>query len=105
MSGRKGLIELDYRIAGTDTTSHTLTSALCLLLNNPSKLKALEKEIQTAFPNEIDDITFARTQDLPYLNAVINESLRRMPVVLGGKILISLKGRRVKWTADVVLKG
>jgi cytochrome P450 len=55
-----------------------------LLVNNPDKLEALKNEIDAAFPSKDDPITFANTQDLPYLNAVINESLRVMPIVASG---------------------
>ena len=54
-----------------------------LLLNNPRTLKALKAEIDAAFPSVDDPITFAKTQDLHYLNAVINESMRVLPIVVG----------------------
>jgi cytochrome P450 len=76
---------MNLRIAGSDTTSITETFTLLLLLNNPATLKALMAEINTAFPSKSDSITFANTQDLPYLNAVINESMRVMPIVVGGE--------------------
>jgi cytochrome P450 len=56
-----------------------------LLVNNPKKLKYLVAEIDTAFPSKNDPITFAKTQDLPYLNAVINEALRLLPIISAGK--------------------
>lgn len=55
-----------------------------LLVNHPDKLKKLMEELDTAFPSKDDPITFAKTQDLPYLNAVCNESMRRMPIVAVG---------------------
>lgn len=73
------------RIAGSDTTGTSATFAVLLLLNNPEKLKALKDEIDTAFPSKDDPITFANTQDLHYLNAVINETLRVMPIVVSGR--------------------
>ena len=73
------------RIAGSDTTSFTATTAVLLLVNNPEKLSHLCKEIDAAFPSLSDPITFAKTQELPYLNAVINEAMRIMPVVVSGK--------------------
>lgn len=73
------------RIAGSDTTSLTATFTLLLLLNNQEKLKELTAEIDSNFVSLDDTITFAKTQDLPYLNAVINESMRIMPIVTGGK--------------------
>jgi len=74
-----------WRIAGSDTTSLTATFTLLLLLNNQEKLKELTAEIDSNFVSLDDTITFAKTQDLPYLNAVINESMRIMPIVTGGK--------------------
>ncbi|KAM0155900.1 hypothetical protein ACHAPG_005587 [Botrytis cinerea] len=73
-----------FMIAGSDTTGTTCTFTLLLLLNNPSKLHLLTQEILSAFPSKHDTITFANTQDLPYLNAAINESMRLMPMVVSG---------------------
>jgi cytochrome P450 len=74
-----------WRIAGSDTTSLTATFTLLLLLKNREKLKELRAEIDSKFVSLDDTITFAKTQDLPYLNAVINESMRIMPIVTAGK--------------------
>ncbi len=74
----------ENRIAGSDTTSLTATFTMMLLLNNQEKLKELVEEIDATFPGMEDEITFAKTQDLPHLNAVINESMRLVPIVTGG---------------------
>jgi cytochrome P450 len=74
------------RIAGSDTTSLTVTFTLLLLLNNPKTLKPLLAEIDTTFPSQNDTITFTKTQDLPYLNAVINESMRIKPIIVAGAL-------------------
>ena len=73
-----------FMIAGSDTTSSTATFTLIQLLGNPEKLKLLLKEIDTAFPSIEGEITFAATQNLSYLNACINESMRVMPIVRTG---------------------
>ncbi|KAG0647760.1 Cytochrome P450 monooxygenase FUS8 [Hyphodiscus hymeniophilus] len=73
-----------FMIAGSDTTSATAQFTIILLLNNPAKMKLLLEEIDTSFPNMDDEITFAATQSLPYLNACINESMRVMPIVRTG---------------------
>ncbi|KAF7946606.1 hypothetical protein EAE96_009601 [Botrytis aclada] len=73
-----------FMIAGSDTTGTTCTFTLLLLFNNPSKLQLLTQEILSAFPSKSDTITFANTQELPYLNAAINESMRLMPMVVSG---------------------
>jgi len=70
-----------FMAAGTDTTSFTLSCTLLFLLNNSGTLEKLQKELETIFPKKEDPITFAATQDLPYLNGVINETLRLMPSV------------------------
>ena len=57
---------------------------MVLLLNNHDKFQLLFKEIDIAFPSKHDAITFANTQNLQYLNGVINEALRLMPVVAAG---------------------
>ena len=72
-------------IAGSDTSAVTLTHTYLLLLNNPEKLKKLIAEIDTAFRSKHDSITFANTQDLPYLNACINESMRVLPILVVGR--------------------
>jgi cytochrome P450 len=63
-----------------------------LLVNNPDKLQALKDEIDAAFPSKDDPITFANTQDLSYLNAVVNESLRIMPIVTAGMSVAFILG-------------
>ncbi|KAF8848211.1 cytochrome P450 [Acephala macrosclerotiorum] len=73
-----------FVIARVDTTSTTATFTLLLLVHNQDKLTKLVEEIDSAFPSKTDSITFAKTQDLPYLNAVINKSMRRMPIVAMG---------------------
>lgn len=69
------------RIAGTDTTSVTTTMALLLLVNNQEKLDKLVVELDDAFPSRDDPITFEKTLHLPYLNAVLDESMRLMPAL------------------------
>ncbi|PVH81743.1 cytochrome P450 [Cadophora sp. DSE1049] len=73
-----------FMIAGSDTSAVTLTHTFMLLLNNPERLKKLIAEIDTTFPSKHDSITFANTQDLPYLNACINESMRLFPILVVG---------------------
>jgi cytochrome P450 len=73
-----------FMLAGSDTSSVTLTCTLSLLVRNTDKLDKLVQEMDEAFPDINDEITFTKTQDLPYLNAVINESMRVMPVIRVG---------------------
>lgn len=86
---------MSHRIAGTDTSAVTMTFTLLLLLNNIETLAKLTAELETAFPFKHDSITFANTQDLPYLNAVINESMRVRPIVAVGKYTSQRSERRL----------
>jgi cytochrome P450 len=65
-------------VAGSETTSASTTAILLLLVNNQKKLGRLIEEIDSTFPSMDDDITFAKIQELPYLNAVLWEGLRLM---------------------------
>ncbi|KAF4417289.1 Pisatin demethylase [Fusarium acutatum] len=69
--------------AGSDTTAVTLSSALYYLFQNPDKLKKLREEIDQKAANGClsDPVTFQEAQDMPYLQAVIKETLRIHPAV------------------------
>ncbi|KAI0377727.1 cytochrome P450 [Hypomontagnella monticulosa] len=60
-----------------DTTATTVTVALYYLLKNPDSLKKLEDELALAGLPEIPE--FSQVSKLPYLNAVIKESMRVFP--------------------------
>lgn len=64
--------------AGSDTTSTTLTWAYYNLTRNPSTLARLRAELaSTGVP--ASQLSFRTAQSLPYLNAVIDETLRLFP--------------------------
>ncbi|KAK8084786.1 hypothetical protein PG997_006057 [Apiospora hydei] len=65
-------------VAGSETTATALTGATYLLLENPETLARLTAEIKSRFKTE-DEITIQSTAELPYLNAVVQESLRLCP--------------------------
>ncbi|KAK8120575.1 Cytochrome P450 [Apiospora kogelbergensis] len=65
-------------VAGSETTATALTGATSLLLENAEALKRLTAEIEDRFGSE-DDITIQSTAELPYLSAVVQESLRMCP--------------------------
>ncbi|KAH7376903.1 cytochrome P450 [Plectosphaerella cucumerina] len=69
--------------AGSDTTAISLSSCLYYLFTNPDKLEKLRHEIETmAADGRISDpVTFQEAQNMPYLQAVIKESLRLHPAV------------------------
>ncbi|KAH7360828.1 cytochrome P450 [Rhexocercosporidium sp. MPI-PUGE-AT-0058] len=69
-------------VAGSDTASTTLTRTFHLLAKQPEILKKLQIEVDESA--ETGELTVEGTRNLPYLNAVVNESLRLFnPVPMG----------------------
>ena len=62
-------------LAGSEATATSLSSIAHHLLQAPTDLSRLTSEIRTAFSKE-SEMTMENVARLPYLNAVINESLR-----------------------------
>lgn len=59
-------------IAGSDTTSTTLSGLFYNLLSHPQEYARLQKELDTAFPpGEGDPFDTTKLADLPFLNAVM----------------------------------
>lgn len=67
-----------FIIAGSETTATLLSGAFFLLLTNTKHLERLTREVRDAFRAEAD-ITIQSTASLPFLQAVIQESLRLYP--------------------------
>jgi cytochrome P450 len=67
-----------HSIAGGETVSTFLAGTTCFLLQHPDKLNRLVEEIRSAFQT-YDEIKAQMAQQLPYLQAVINEGLRLCP--------------------------
>ncbi|PPQ63371.1 hypothetical protein CVT24_005636, partial [Panaeolus cyanescens] len=70
-------------VAGSDTVSTAASHAFYFLVSNPTKLQRLQEEIKTLGDDLLD---CTRQSQLPYLNAVIQESLRLLPPVLTGSL-------------------
>jgi cytochrome P450 len=66
--------------AGTETTATLLSGCMYLLQRNQTVLAKLEREVRGSFSSE-DEITLIRLNALPYLLAVLEESLRFYPPV------------------------
>lgn len=62
--------------AGADTTANALTITHFHILDNPEVLRKLQKELADALPDASAPFLLKMVEQLPYLNAVINEGLR-----------------------------
>ncbi|KAG7158381.1 probable cytochrome P450 49a1 [Homarus americanus] len=87
---------LDMLFAGIDTTSHTLGFTLYLLARNPEVQARLQEEVDTVLGDHQGPLTPKHLAQLSYLKAVIKESMRIFPIVIG-------VGRTLD--KDVVLSG
>lgn len=66
-------------LAGTDTTTGTLTWALSLLLNNREVLNKVQQELNTQIGREKTAVEYSDLKKLKYLQAIIKETLRLYP--------------------------
>jgi cytochrome P450 len=67
-----------FTVGALGTMTHLLTATTFYLATNPEKMARLAGELRTAFAAE-DDISIDGVMVLPYLNAVIHESMRMRP--------------------------
>ncbi|XP_076948781.1 cytochrome P450 76T24-like isoform X1 [Bidens hawaiensis] len=72
---------LDLFIAGTDTTSSTLEWAMVELIRNPDKLELARSEVTKLMKHNENILQESDLSQLPYLQAVIKETLRLHPSV------------------------
>ncbi|KAJ2705278.1 hypothetical protein H4R19_005141, partial [Coemansia spiralis] len=71
-------------IAGTDTTSNTLSFTMMHLLNHPTALHRVQHDVRQAFPDSAAWIRYDEAKvHVPFLTAVILESMRLHPAVNG----------------------
>ncbi|CAJ2506672.1 Uu.00g078580.m01.CDS01 [Anthostomella pinea] len=69
-------------IAGSETTATLLSGATFLLATNPDKLARLVQEVRSSFKSD-EEITLNSVNNLTYMLACLNESLRMYPPVAG----------------------
>ncbi|EMD31224.1 hypothetical protein CERSUDRAFT_100574 [Gelatoporia subvermispora B] len=81
-------------VAGGDTTSNVLSSICYFLLNNPAVCKSLQTEVDKYYPPGEVAVETKHHQNMPILDAVINESLRLLPVLPEGTSRVSPPGGR-----------
>jgi benzoate 4-monooxygenase len=67
---------LTQLIAGSDTTSNSSCALLYHVVRTPGVLQKLRAELDAALPKDLYVPTFDLVRDLPYLSAVVNETLR-----------------------------
>jgi cytochrome P450 len=67
-------------LAGSETSATTLCGMTYFLLTNPEAKERLVREIRSSF-DSADDITMVSIGQLPFLNAVFQETLRLYPPV------------------------
>ncbi|KAF9882475.1 benzoate 4-monooxygenase cytochrome p450 [Colletotrichum karsti] len=72
-----------FIVAGSETTASLLSGLTLWLTRTPHAYARLTREIRSAFPSAAD-MHFLRLQDLPYMNACIDEALRIFPPVPTG---------------------
>ncbi|EDW60383.1 probable cytochrome P450 6w1 [Drosophila virilis] len=80
--------ELDYLVAqaaifqtaGYETSASTMTMTLFEFAHHPEIQERLRREINDYFGSE-DHIDYDRIQEMPYLTQVVNETLRKYPIV------------------------
>jgi len=67
---------LTQLIAGSDTTSNTSCALLFHCLTKPEVVRKLQKELDGAITGLNDPINYDSVKDLPYMQCVIDETLR-----------------------------
>ncbi|KAB8288832.1 hypothetical protein EYC80_010735 [Monilinia laxa] len=86
-------------VAGGETAARTMTFALYHILANPPVLERLLAEITTVMPKSSDVPPIKTLQQLPYLSAVIKETLRISAMITSRLPLLSPEELQYKeWT-------
>jgi cytochrome P450 len=69
-----------FVLAGSETTAALLSGCTYYLLRNHDKYERLLHEIRSTF-NSLSEIRLTSLVDLPYLNAVLTETMRVYPPI------------------------
>lgn len=74
-----------FLIAGSETTSNSIGFAITHLIEYPEVLRLLREELDDLYPRNVKaDFKHEDLKNLPYLNAVLQETMRLKPVAMGG---------------------
>lgn len=84
--------------AGSVTSAQTMATCAFHLLSNPAILQHLRHELDTAFPDPAARIELIKCEQLPYLTAILKETLR----IAGG---ITHRAPRVAPDRDLNFRG
>jgi cytochrome P450 len=90
---------------GTDTMASAITYIFFLLTKNPRVLKKLREELDAAIPAEVIVPKYETLAALPYLRAVVEETLRVKPAsTLGLPRIVPQGGRKIagQWIEEGV---
>ncbi|KAI0206672.1 cytochrome P450 [Astrocystis sublimbata] len=93
-----------FAFAGTHTTSYTMSVGTYYLLRQPEKLERLKQELAPLPRNESGLLEYKQVRDLPYLKAIIKESLRLSSPVPGTIPRIAPKGG-ITWAGHYIPEG
>ncbi len=61
------------RIAGSDTTSNSMTAILHLVVTHPRVHRKLLGTLEDAFDGDTAEMRYDHVKDIPYLDATIDE--------------------------------
>ncbi|KAL6884430.1 cytochrome P450 [Trichoderma evansii] len=75
--------------AGSETTSRALATIIYHVLKNPHIHANLQQELDTAIPDTNMEVPYSTLEALPYLTAIIRESLRISALVPNRSLLIA----------------
>ncbi|XP_030524724.1 flavonoid 3'-monooxygenase CYP75B137-like [Rhodamnia argentea] len=79
MTGLKALL-MDMVVGGTDTSSNTVEFAMAEIMNRPSVVRKIQDELETVVGKD-NIVEESHIPKLPYLHAVMKESLRLHPAL------------------------
>ncbi|EKM57484.1 uncharacterized protein PHACADRAFT_206389 [Phanerochaete carnosa HHB-10118-sp] len=99
-SSRKTMMDeaINFFAAGSDTVGNTCTMGTCFILAHHNVHEKLVRELEEAWPDKETEMRYTQLEKLPYLTAVIKESLRMSHGVV-------LPAPRVVGPTDAVIDG
>ncbi|OKL62073.1 hypothetical protein UA08_02953 [Talaromyces atroroseus] len=75
------IVAFTQLIAGSDTTSNSLSSIVYYVSKASQVMKKLQEELDAAIPDDVLVPTHDMVRNLPYLNSVIKEALRHYSLI------------------------